>query len=129
MENNKSVTNPKVYGLYVSYYKAYFKSEEELLTWAKNSRDSYGNICEYEYIGDYKGKNDVLKMKRKTGEVTYYCPFDSEGYYVYNPYKSRELGKDIWEYKSGSLEDIYEAFRQMNVTFTNDIYGKTKNIK
>ena len=112
----------KLYGYEGILKQTYFNSEKEL-------KEHYPALEKYttiEYLERFAGKTDVIRETNEKGIITFYCAVDEYGYAVYSERRSKYKGKIIWEYRNGSIESMYDAFRDRGVIFENDIYRDIK---
>ena len=101
----------------------YFVSIDELLMYCRINKISTSELNIMDYYRNLAGKSDVIrKSNSKTSML--YTVVDEEGYGLYNNERSIYRGEYIWEYKYGSIREMYEPFKEKGIVFDNDVYGK-----
>ena len=112
-----------IYAFSIGKKSKYFDIEDDLIEYVVKNNIDYDKIYMVEYLGDVAGRSDVIKINSKNSEII--CsPIDEDGYAIYNAKRSIYKGRFIWEYKDGSLKEIYDAFRDRGIVFKNDIYKR-----
>ncbi len=107
-----------------SFQREFFDTDQELIEYARSNDKTFGDVCIIEYLGDFAGRSDVIKKIDKDYRIRFYTAIDEDGYGIYNPKRNSSAGEPIWEYNYGDLREMYSAFRDRGITFTNDIYAK-----
>lgn len=102
----------------------YFESERECKDYYEKSHDPFASTCIIEYIGNFAGKDDVIKYSSFSKEC-YFVVCDEVSYYVY---KADENNHDnsCWQQVNGSVEWMYKAFRDKGIIFKNDVYAQAR---
>lgn len=119
--DKESVTSKMIlYG----YKTDFFDTEEELKEYCILNQLPINASFTVEYIGNMFGMNDVIRKTIRKCNPIYCAAFEKDGYAVYNEEKSNSENDDVWEYRYGSISEIYSAFREHGIVFENDIYGK-----
>lgn len=117
-----------------------FDSKEQLLKWFyKNADYPIPTVYIMQYVGNYKGLNDVIKITNLSDDtVGYYTALNKEMYAWYDAKESKYFEKNLW--KSGytfngkfSFEFIYNEFIKRGIkiecnVFENNI-DKRKNFE
>ena len=119
----KPIPKMVIYALSIGKESKYFDIEDDLIEYVVKNNIDYDKIYMIEYLGDAAGRIDVIKINSKNSE-TICSPIDEDGYAIYNAKRSIYKGRFIWEYKDGSLKEIYDAFRDRGIVFKNDIYKR-----
>lgn len=109
-----------------------FDSEEKLLQYIEGNQSKLENsICVsisiLDFVGDFVGRQDVIRVVSSTGEFYFCTTVDDEHYAVYNKKRGQE-GQPIWELEFGSMKDIYTAFRNKGIIFQNDVFAKSDSL-
>lgn len=115
----------RLYGIFGAFHSVFFDTEEELAEYIQNNDTSLGCVCVIEFLGNVAGCNDVVRKTSKDGLSILYTVVDEDGYGIYNSERSTYRGEFTWEYHHGSLKEIYSAFRDRGIVFTDDIYAKS----
>lgn len=102
----------------------YFENENEWIDYCKKSHDLFASSCIIEYIGNYAGKDDVIKYRDEDGDH-YFVVCDEVSYYSYQP-DGNTNSIFSWQQVNGSIEWMYNAFRNKGIVFKNDIYAQIK---
>lgn len=97
--------------------KAFFDTEDELTEYIGSHDTRFGDISKVEFLGNALGQTDVIRIIYKDGRNEILTVINQNSYAIYNP-------NSTWEYRHGNLRAIYQAFRDRDVTFTDDIYAK-----
>ena len=114
-----------MYGFSGAFKSVYFDTKDELIEYLKNKNIPFGDVCIIEYLGNAAGCSDVIKQITKN-RVSLYTAVDYDGYGVYNHEISISSGESVWEYEYGNLflKNMYSAFRERGIKFTDDIFSK-----
>lgn len=78
-----------------------------------------------EYIGSFKGKNDVIRIS--TNNKTEYATFVDSNTIMYyeNIDKYTGIDKMVWKlYYNNTLELYYKELKKKGVVLQNDVYGR-----
>lgn len=101
----------------------YFESIDELLMYCRINKISTSELNIMDYYRSLAGQSDVIrKSNSKTSML--YTVVDEDGYGLYNNERSIYRGEYIWEYKYGSIREMYKPFKEKGIVFDNDVYGK-----
>lgn len=123
--NSIPKTQMELYGYGNEEINILFDTEKELIEYIKNNDISTGEIYIVEFIGKIGKQSDVIKQINHKEDFVLLTHTDTDGYSIY---KGTFQGEYIWDYTTGSLKDIYEAFRQRGIILENDIYHPNINI-
>ncbi len=110
----------RLYGLIYNFTIKLFDTEEELINYVKNGNESYKNVCAIDYLGDFAGRNYVIKITYLDGK--YVLCTQSEDFlfhYDLNIEKSKEEQKPVWEVKEWNLESIYNYLELKEIILDN----------
>lgn len=124
-EENELIKQTTILYVFLGEFsKKYFESEREWKDYCEKSHDPFPSICIIEYIGDFAGKDDVIKYRNFDGE-RYLAACDDVSYY---DYQANQDNHDIfnWQQLDGSIEWMYEAFRDKGIIFKNDVYARIR---
>ena len=72
------------------------------------------------------GRTDVIRKIDVNGRIALYTVIDENGYGKYNSIKSQEAKRPIWDYHEGSIEWMYQPFKDHGIKLTEDIYENTE---
>lgn len=122
--SERLIPKMRLYGISKIHKDIFFDTEYELIQFMKKYNLNSSNICVAEFIGDFAGRKDVIRMILKNGVQLLYTVVDEDGYGIYNYEKSISRGEFVWEYNYGNISEIYSAFRNRGIVFENDIYSK-----
>lgn len=114
----------RLYGFLGVFKSSFFDTEEELIEYIKNHDTTYGDACVIEFLGNVANCSDVIRIIYRNGKKVLCTAEDEDGYKIYNHERSIYRGEFIWEYRHGSIRKMYSAFREREITFDNDVYGK-----
>ena len=115
MENDLK-EGKKLYGFSGWFITKYFETEKELENFCETNGTQYGSKCIIEYLGDFEGRESVIKktfLDRKESLII--CPIDYHYLELYNS-KTKE-----WFIFPGDYKDEYEAFRKIG-KIKKDVY-------
>ena len=101
----------------------YFESIDELLKYCRDNNKSTKGLMILDYYRNLAGKSDVIKKQDSHTNILY-TAVDEYSYGIYSNERSIYRGEFTWEYRYGSIRDLYEPFRDKGVVFENDIYAK-----
>lgn len=110
----------RLYAFLNRYDSIPFNTESELAEYVRNNQEPFQNICVVDYLGDYAGRNNVIKITFLDGRSTLCAATKDEvgfGLYhdVLNVPKSKIAGEPIWDIDKWDLKTIYEAFREKGI--------------
>lgn len=102
-----------LYGI-IGEKAVYFDSKEKLDEYIKENKlqESKLIFSEIEYIGDYKGKNNVVKEKIDNEEACFYS-FIGENSFAY-------YGNNGWEVEEGNIDEFYSALMEYGFISENN---------
>lgn len=125
MNYNKHMPESKMslYSYTTSDGMKFFETKQELNEYIKYN-NSNGYVTTVDYLGDAYNSIDVIKETYEDGSYRYITVADNEGYLVLNNKIIKEKQQIMWEYVSGCLRDVYSAFRERGISFTDDTYKK-----
>lgn len=115
MLNNEEVKTVKLYGV-IRNNSIYFSSEEELNKYLKEkdlAKDDV-TISVIEYIGDFKGKNDVVKEQLDNQEPCLYSIVDSNTFVYYSD--------NDWVTEQGDISEIYDALKVQGIPLKDNVH-------
>ena len=121
----------RLYAFLKRYDAIPFDAEEDLTEYVRSSQEPFQNVCAVDYLGDFAGRTNVVKITYLDGRFTLCTATRSETgvsihHDVLNAQKSKTAGAPIWEVDNWGLKTIYEAFRSKGVIpYENDPYTKT----
>lgn len=104
----------------------YFDTFEEMEEYAMVEGLDISRFYIVEYIRVYAGRSDVIREIDSSGSILHFKACDEDGYGIYNRERSNREGKFIWEFSEGSVEDMYEPFRERGIVFDQDVYGEIR---
>ena len=105
----------------------YFNTKEQLDNYLKSKNITIGFRTKVEYMGNILNCIDVIKQTYEDGTYRFVSVANEEGYLFYDFEQSKKEKKPIWMYLPGSLQDIYDAFKQNGIKLEDDTYGKINN--
>ena len=105
----------------------YFNTKEQLDNYLKSKNITIGFRTKVEYMGNILNCIDVIKQTYEDGTYRYISVANEEGYLFYDFEQSKKEKQPIWMYLPGSLQDIYEAFKQNGIKLEDDTYEKINN--
>lgn len=101
----------------------YFESLDELLTYCRINKISKKELNIIDYFRNLAGHSDVIRRSNSKTSMLY-TAVDEDRYGLYNNKRSIYRGEFIWEYNHGSIRELYEPFKEREINFDNDVYGK-----
>lgn len=125
MEKNELTKKTTILYVFLGEFSnKYFESKSECKEYYEKSHDLFASSCIIEYIGNFAGKDDVIKYRNFDGEH-YLVVCDEVSYY---DYQADENNHDIfhWQPVNGSIEWMYKAFRDKGIIFKNDVYAQIR---
>lgn len=102
----------------------YFGTREELAEYMYKNQTHPKSVHIIEYVGSVFGRNDVIREIYPNAAQLILVACDEDGYGIYNPQRSEELGFYAWEFNYGSIREKYSAFRERGIVFEDDIYAR-----
>ena len=113
----------------ITGYRSFFVDElDELLKFLKEEEKSY-SVVFVEYIGYYKGKEDVLCL-HEDGKRTYVTNYGIDRIMVYDEYVSEKNSKNVWiAERKNLLEPYYQRFKDNGIILTDDVFKREKMFK
>lgn len=120
----------RLYGLiYKSGINIYFDTEKELIDYIKEygCLESLPTILEY--LGNYLGRNDVIRKTIIDSKSKFYTRIDNNNYAIYNHKRSFYKGEHVWEYNHGNINDLYNEFIKRGITIKENNINNVKVIK
>lgn len=98
----------KLYGV-LGEEAVYFESKEKLNTYIENNNLDKSKLIysQIEYIGEYEGKENVVKEKIDNEEPCLYCSIDDNNFAYY--------GNNGWEIDEGNVNEIYSALIEYGI--------------
>lgn len=124
-----STPSMKLYVVSNQLFKKIFDTEKELNEYINNNHNMIW-ISTIEYYKYLAGRSDVIVKYENNQRPILKIVLDEIKYAVYNPEKSIEERKFIWESIDGTLEEEYSAFRDKGIIFKDDIYARAyKDVK
>lgn len=130
--NDKKHCKVVLYGCDYTYFISDTEEEQiKAIRSLKNEEDfecCFKGIYSLEYIGEFMGRDDVLKMEYKNiKRVEYIRPLDLDSVEIYSEYKSNKNKENIWDISSGNLKKEFESLKEHNILIKDDIYTKHQN--
>ena len=117
----------RLYGFTGVYQNIYFNTEEELNEYINNHSTVYGDVCILDYLGNVAGFNNVIRKTYDDGYFVLYSQVEENKYAIYNYEKSAILGKYIWNYVDGNLNEEYNALMKYSGNSLSKILKKKIN--
>ena len=112
--------NLVLHGVYLPMFREYFDSEVALENFASNYLiNASFNRSTLEYIGDYDGKSDVIKLSLDNKDTYYYSIVDDTFHEVC---MSINGVKSAWHTEYSNLRGEYFALVNRGVKFKNSHY-------
>lgn len=102
----------------------FFDSIDKLENYCLENNLPLDNFYVLDYMNYLAERTDVIRKIDSDGIVALYTLIDEEGYGKYQPIKSQERKRPVWEYHEGSIEWMYQPFKERNMKVKNDIYEK-----
>ena len=104
----------------------YFSSIDQLENYGLQNEVSTDDFYVLDYMDTLAGRTDVIRKIDVNGRIALYTVIDENGYGKYNSIKSQEAQRPIWEYHEGSIEWMYQPFKDHGIKLTEDIYENTE---
>lgn len=104
----------------------YFSSIDQLENYGLQNEVSTDDFYVLDYMDTLAGRKDVIRRIDTTGRIALYTVIDENGYGKYNSIKSKEAKRPIWDYHEGSIEWMYQPFKDYGIKLTEDIYENTE---
>ena len=101
----------------------YFESIDELLKYCRKNHKTSEGLTVLDYYKNLAGRSDVIRVQNNKTSIMY-SAVDEDGYGLYNNKRSIYKGKFIWEYNYGSIRNLYKPFKEREIDFVIDVYGK-----
>ena len=128
IKNNPLTYIPKPEKTLYCVNQKYFDTEEELNYYCKEQDISINNTFKMDYIRNMANQNDVIRKTNSNEESIYMTVIDEDGYAIYNEEKSINQNEFVWDFEYGNLRWEYDAFRENNILFEDDIYKRIDEI-
>lgn len=104
----------------------YFSSIDQLENYGLQNEVSTDDFYVLDYMDTLAGRTDVIRKIDVNGRIALYTVIDENGYGKYNSIKSQEAKRSIWDYHEGSIEWMYQPFKDHGIKLTEDIYENTE---
>ena len=104
----------------------YFSSIDQLENYGLQNEVSTDDFYVLDYMDTLAGRTDVIRKIDVNGRIALYTVIDENGYGKYNSIKSQEAKRPIWHYHEGSIEWMYQPFKDYGIKLTEDIYENTE---
>ena len=104
----------------------YFSSIDQLENYGLQNEVSTDDFYVLDYMDTLAGRTDVIRKIDVNGRIALYTVIDENGYGKYNSIKSQEAKRPIWDYHEGSIEWMYQPFKDHGIKLTEDIYENTE---
>lgn len=104
----------------------YFSSIDQLENYGLQNEVSTDDFYVLDYMDTLAGRTDVIRKIDVNGRIALYTAIDENGYGKYNSIKSQEAKRPIWDYHEGSIEWMYQPFKDHGIKLTEDIYENTE---
>ena len=104
----------------------YFSSIDQLENYGLQNEVSTDDFYVLDYMDTLAGRTDVIRKIDVNGRIALYTVIDENGYGKYNSIKSQEAKRPIWDYHEGSIEWMYQPFKDYGIKLTEDIYENTE---
>ena len=104
----------------------YFSSIDQLENYGLQNEVSTDDFYVLDYMDTLAGRTDVIRKIDVNGRIVLYTVIDENGYGKYNSIKSQEAKRPIWDYHEGSIEWMYQPFKDHGIKLTEDIYENTE---
>lgn len=104
----------------------YFSSIDQLENYGLQNEVSTDDFYILDYMDTLAGRTDVIRKIDVNGRIALYTVIDENGYGKYNSIKSQEAKRPIWDYHEGSIEWMYQPFKDHGIKLTEDIYENTE---
>lgn len=101
----------------------YFESIDELLEYCRKNHKTSEGLTILDYYKNLAGRSGVIRVQNNKTSIMY-SAVDEDGYGLYNNKRSIYKGKFIWEYNYGSIRNLYKPFKEREIDFVIDVYGK-----
>ena len=134
IDDNESLELPesqmRLYAFLERFDAIPFDTEKDLTEYVRSSQEPFQNVCAVDYLGDFAGRNNVVKIIYLDGRYTLCTATKGESgvnlhHDVLNVQKSKTAGEPIWEVDNWGLKTIYEEFRNKGfIPYENDPYTK-----
>ncbi len=104
----------------------YFSSIDQLENYGLQNEVSTDDFYVLDYMDTLAGRTDVIRKIDVNGRIELYTVIDENGYGKYNSIKSQEAKRPIWDYHEGSIEWMYQPFKDHGIKLIEDIYENTE---
>ncbi len=104
----------------------FFNSIDKLERYCLQNEISINDLYVLDYMNSLAGRKNVIRKINNAGRIALYTVIDENGYGKYNPIKSQEAKRPIWEYHEGSIEWMYHPFEEYGIKPADNIYEKAK---
>ena len=104
----------------------FFDSIDKLERYGLQNEISTNDFYALDYMKTLAGRKNVIRKIDNTGRIALYTVIDENGYGKYNSIKSQEAKRPIWDYHEGSIEWMYQPFKDHGIKLTEDIYENTE---
>ena len=104
----------------------YFSSIDQLENYGLQNEVSTDDFYVLDYMDTLAGRTDVIRKIDVNGRIALYTVIEENGYGKYNSIKSQEAKRPIWDYHEGSIEWMYQPFKDHGIKLTEDIYENTE---
>lgn len=101
----------------------YFESINELKNYCRKNHKTSKGLTVLDYYKNLAGSSDVIRKQNNKTSIMY-TAVDEDGYGIYNNTRSVYRGEFIWEYNYGSIRNLYKPFKEREIDFVIDVYGK-----
>ena len=96
----------------------FFDSIDKLERYGLQNEISTNDFYALDYMKTLAGRKNVIRKIDNTGRIALYTVIDENGYGKYNSIKSQEAKRPIWEYHEGSIEWMYQPFKDHGIKLT-----------
>ena len=104
----------------------FFDSIDKLERYGLQNEISTNDFYALDYMKTLAGRKNVIRKIDNTGRIALYTVIDENDYGKYNSIKSQEAKRSIWDYHEGSVEGMYQPFKDHGIKLTEDIYENTE---
>jgi len=117
-------TQMRLYGVWGIRSGVFFDTEEDLTEYLKTNDIRHGLVCTIDFLGNFAGAKDVIKLNAQNGIEVLYTVFNEEHYGTFNYAKSIADKVFVWDDNYGSIRILYSSFRDRGIIFEDDVYTK-----
>jgi len=107
----------RIYCFLKKYEPVIFENEEELIDYVKKTDEIWKNVCVIEYVGDFAGRENVIKITYLSGEYVLCTATKDEIHFgifhdVFNYYETVNSIEPVWQTDHLGLKSIYNFYEE-----------------